>query len=80
MTEDAQLIAALRAEGFESNIGAQVLSELDYVAERALFDRAQLSHSITLNTRSLAIPLCERYDEEIDRCAAALLRLLKVSS
>ena len=70
-----QLIQRLKAEGIEANIGAQVLSSLPYLSEFAL---SSATHE--LEPRSLAIPMCERYDEEdIKRVSGALLEALKSS-
>ena len=64
-----QLITALRAQGIESNIGAQVTSELPYLDSEP--------RQRALSQSSLAIPLCERYDEPLlDRVASALAQAL----
>ena len=55
------LIRRLRARGVESNIGAQVLSTYSTYSDYVV---SELTESLTLHTRSLALPLCEQYTND----------------
>ena len=72
-----EVSAAMREYHIETNCGATVLSTISHLAEQVTPRVEQgVAHTMLLD-RTLALPMCERYDEEVlDRVVKGLTEVL----
>ena len=73
----SDVIKKLRQLEIESNCGAQILSTLPSVIQQVDFELQHLSSHHVLHEKTIALPFCEQYDQQIiDRVVCALQDVL----